>query len=195
MEPPEAQSVKSMLHIARILAIIFGVILILIGLADAALVAYYASVCSTFVGYDAYCSPIGFLLIGPIIAIIFGVIDFIIYMKLKSIEALVNSRQYEQAKAQTLIWMILGFILGGVIIGIILLIAYLKYDPLINWQRSGGQGMAPPGYAAAPMAAPPAPPPPTPQQAASPICPKCGQPTTYVAQYGRYYCYTDKQYV
>jgi hypothetical protein len=198
MEPPEAQSVKSMMHIARILAIIFGVILILIGLADAALVAYYASICATFVGYDAYCGPIGFLLVGPIIALIFGVFDFIIYMKLKSIEVLVNNRQYEQAKAQTLIWMILGFVLGGVIIGIILLVAYLKFDPLINWQRSGGQpGMAPPAYAppAAPMAAPPSPPPPAAQPAAAPFCPKCGQPTTYVAQYGRYYCYTDKQYV
>jgi len=26
-------------------------------------------------------------------------------------------------------------------------------------------------------------------------CPKCGNPATYVAQYGRYYCFTDKQYV
>jgi len=39
--------------------------------------------------------------------------------------------------------------------------------------------MAPP-----PMAAP-----------AAPICPHCGQPSTYIAQYGRYYCYTDKQYL
>jgi len=28
-----------------------------------------------------------------------------------------------------------------------------------------------------------------------PSCPSCGQPGTYIAQYGRYYCYTDKQYL
>jgi hypothetical protein len=46
-----------------------------------------------------------------------------------------------------------------------------------------------PGPASASMAAPPPPPP------AGPNCPKCGNPTTYIAQYGRYYCLTDKQYV
>jgi len=54
--------------------------------------------------------------------------------------------------------------------------------------------VAPVAPAAAPagMAAPPAPPMAAP---AAPVCPKCGKPTTYIAQYGRYYCYTDNQYV
>jgi hypothetical protein len=61
---------------------------------------------------------------------------------------------------------------------------------------------APP--APAPMAAPApeamaqAPPPPAPAPVAAPaapLCPKCGKPTTYIAQYGRYYCYTDGLYV
>ncbi len=42
------------------------------------------------------------------------------------------------------------------------------------------------------MAAPPPPPPAAP---AAPNCPKCGNPTTYIAQYGRYYCFNDKLYV
>lgn len=47
----------------------------------------------------------------------------------------------------------------------------------------------------APVAAPP-PPEPAPVAApATPTCPKCGKPTTYIAQYGRYYCYTDAAYV
>jgi hypothetical protein len=193
MEPPEVQSIKSMLHIVRILAIIFGILLLLGGLAYAAFVAYAFSVCGSIAGY--YCGGyLGAALIFPIIIIIWGVVDFVIYIQMREIESLVNQRQYEQAKSKTLIWMILGFILGGILVGILLLIAYLKFDPVINWQRSGGQGMAPPAYAPAPppMAAPP---PPAAQPAAAPICPKCGQPTTYVAQYGRYYCYTDKQYV
>jgi hypothetical protein len=106
--------------------------------------------------------------------------------------------------------MIIGFILGGIIVGIFLLIAWLKFDPLITASRNqamGGQMPppgAPPAYGAppppvAPMAAPmpsaPAPPPPAPGAQAAPNCPTCGNPTTYVPQYGRYYCYNCKQYV
>jgi len=191
-----------MLHIVRILAIIFGILLLLAGIAYAAFVAWAFSVCGTFAGY-ACGGSLGFLLVGPILIIIFGVVDFIIYMQMKEIEALFNQRKYEQAKAKTLIWMILGFILGGLILGILLLIAYLKFDPLINWQRSGGGG-APPAYGAAPPApgmapqvpAPMAPPPPqaAPAMAPAPRCTNCGQPTTYIAQYGRYYCYACSRY-
>jgi hypothetical protein len=45
-------------------------------------------------------------------------------------------------------------------------------------------GIAAPATLPPPMSAPPA-----------PVCPHCGQPGTYIAQYGRYYCYTDKQYL
>jgi membrane protease YdiL (CAAX protease family) len=198
MEPPEVQSIKSMLHIARILAIIFGIILFIAGLAYAAAVAYYASVCSSFVGYDPYCGgAVAGALIAGIWLIIGGVVAVVVYLQMKSIEQKVNNRQYEAAKSQTLIWMILGFIFG-IILGIILLIAYIKFDPVINWSR-GQTGGGMPTYAApmSPGATPavaPAPPPPG-QPGAAPFCPKCGQPTTYVAQYGRYYCYNDKQYV
>jgi hypothetical protein len=48
--------------------------------------------------------------------------------------------------------------------------------------------------APAPEGMPQAPPPPQAAPAA-PNCAKCGRPTTYIAQYGRYYCYTDNLYV
>ncbi|HTS32616.1 MAG TPA: hypothetical protein VMI55_01590, partial [Thermoplasmata archaeon] len=54
-DPPEVQSIKSMLHIARILAIIFGILILIGGIIYAAWVAYLASVCSTFIGIDPYC--------------------------------------------------------------------------------------------------------------------------------------------
>jgi len=200
MEPPEAQSIKSMLHIVRILAVIFGILLFLAGIAYAAVIAWAYSNCSA-VGLSGYCNgAIGFALVFPILIIIWGVVDFVIYMQMKEIEALVNQRKYEQAKGKTLIWMILGFIIGGILLGILLLIAYLKYDPLINWQRGQG-GMAPAYGAPPPPGAPPpmmAPPPPQAAPAAAPAvpnCPICGRPTTYIAQYGRYYCYTDARYV
>jgi hypothetical protein len=200
MEPPEAQSIKSMLHIVRILAVIFGILLFLAGISYAAVIAWAYSNCSA-VGLSGYCNgAIGFALVFPILIIIWGVVDFVIYMQMKEIEALVNQRKYEQAKGKTLIWMILGFIIGGILLGILLLIAYLKYDPLINWQRGQG-GMAPAYGAPPPPGAPPpmmAPPPPQAAPAAAPAvpnCPICGRPTTYIAQYGRYYCYTDARYV
>ena len=60
-----------------------------------------------------------------------------------------------------------------------------------------------PTYAAAPAAyqapaamAPASSPPPAPVSApAAPACANCGQPTTYIAQYGRYYCYACARYV
>jgi len=48
----------------------------------------------------------------------------------------------------------------------------------------------------APVAAAPAPPPAAPAAAVpAPLCPTCGKPTTYIAQYGRYYCYSCPRYV
>jgi hypothetical protein len=52
--------------------------------------------------------------------------------------------------------------------------------------------MATPSYSAPyPTAAPAAPPPVAP----APNCPRCGRPTTWIAQYSRFYCTTDQQYV
>jgi uncharacterized membrane protein YidH (DUF202 family) len=205
-EPPEVQSIKSMLHIAKLIAIIFGILFLLGGIAYVAFLAFASTVCS---GYDAYCggAVIG-ALIGAVWIVIGGVVAIIVYMQMNSIEAKVNDHQYEAAKSQTLIWVVLGFIFG-IILGIILLVAWLKFDPLITWQRNQG-GAPPAGYTqyAAPMYAPPAqaapapvaPPPPAPPAAApapapAPFCVKCGKPTTYIAQYGRYYCYADNLYV
>ena len=206
-EPAEAQSIRSMLHIARILAIIVGILALLGGIVYVAAIAYLSTICSTYSG-DPYCgSAVATALIGAIWIVLAGVIAIIVYMQMKSIEAKVDAHQYDAAKSQTLIWMILGFIFG-IILGIILLIAYVKFDPLINWQRTQGavppQGY-PPQYGAPPQYAPPSTPAPVapapapvaapPAAQGAPFCPKCGKPTTFIAQYGRYYCYTDNTYV
>jgi sporulation protein YlmC with PRC-barrel domain len=34
-----------------------------------------------------------------------------------------------------------------------------------------------------------------PQQSQTPVCPTCGGPLTYIAQYQKWYCYKDKKYV
>jgi hypothetical protein len=197
MEPPEVQSIRSMLHIVRILAVIFGILLFLGGLAYVALAVSAYDACTSVAG-NICAGSIGIVLIFPIIIVIFGVIDVIIYLQMKGIEALVNQHQYEQAKSKTLIWMVLGFILGGIIIGVLLLIAYLKFDPVITAQRAQ-MGGAPPGYGAPPAYAPPpaygAPPPPAPPAGAVPggaaappapggkFCSACGSPNAPGAQF------------
>ncbi|MGA8710263.1 MAG: hypothetical protein WB786_03415 [Thermoplasmata archaeon] len=54
----------------------------------------------------------------------------------------------------------------------------------------------PTAHAAPVTMAPAAPPQPAPVAApAAPACANCGKPTTYIAQYGRYYCYACARYV
>ena len=178
-EPPEAQSIRSMLHIVRILAIIFGVLILLGGIAIVAYMFWVAGACSSFgFGVGAYCgAAVGVSLVWVALLFIFGIVDFVIYSQMRHIEQLMDQRRYEEAKASTLVWTIIGFILGGIILGIILLIAYLKFDPVINWQRTQGSAAsspvswaAPPGSAVAPV--PPAAP--SPPISADRFCPACG---------------------
>ena len=106
-EPPEKQSVRSMLNIAGIIALIFGIILIIAGIAT-------------------------ILFIVGIVPLIFGIIDLVIWSRTKRIRDEVEKLQLTQAKHETLVWMIIGFILGGILIGIFMLIAYVKFDDLIK---------------------------------------------------------------
>lgn len=105
--PPEAETIRSLLTISSILALIFGILYIIGGV-------------FTLI-----------FLVGAIL-IIFGVVDLIIYSNINSIVRLVDEGRYAEAKSKTLTWMIIGFILGGVIIGVLLLVAYIKYDELIR---------------------------------------------------------------
>ena len=109
--PPEAESIKDLNNICGIIALIFGVLFLIIGI------------------------PLLIILIG-IVFIIFAVINFIIRSNLKEINRLIDQGEYRRAKEKELVWMVLGFILGGIIIGIILLIAYIKYDDLIRHTSS-----------------------------------------------------------
>ncbi|MGH9919774.1 MAG: hypothetical protein ACRD6W_13030, partial [Nitrososphaerales archaeon] len=87
--------------------------------------------------------------------------------------------EYEAAKSKTLVWTVVGFIFAGIILGIILLVAYIKFDPLINRQEEN--------YARArtPYSIPTPPPPPGTPGFSPPPPPVCGAATNYIAQYGR----------
>jgi hypothetical protein len=59
-------------------------------------------------------------------------VDLIIWSNLKKINELIENGDYREAKSKQLVWMVLGFILGGLLPGILLLIGCIKYDELIR---------------------------------------------------------------
>jgi hypothetical protein len=127
MEPPEATSIKSMLNITGILALLIGILFLVIAvfwILSAVVWAFFFAV---------------WALIPAIFFIIFAVMDFLVFMNCKTISEMVDRRQYVQAKSKTLIWMIIGFIFGGIIPGVLMLVAYIKYDDLIRWGQPGAQ--------------------------------------------------------
>ena len=64
--------------------------------------------------------------------------------------------------------------------------------PLAN----GARPAAPAYPAPAPYVPPPSPPPPpSPLPPRPPFCAHCGRPTTFIPQYGRYFCYGCRRYV
>ena len=104
---PEAETIKDLNNIGGILTLIFGILFLIIGI-------------------------LTLIVLVGVIFIIFAVINFVIRSNLKEINHLIDQGEYRRAKEKEMTWMILGFILGGIIIGIILLIAYIKYDDLIR---------------------------------------------------------------
>jgi hypothetical protein len=103
------------------------------------------------------------------------------------------------------IWAVLGVVVVIVVIVALLFVRRSRRRPTaaapaapaaapaeMSAAPTGPEG-APAAMAPAPMAAAA----PTGAAAAvdAPVCPTCGQQSTYIAQYGRYYCYTDKQYL
>jgi membrane protease YdiL (CAAX protease family) len=111
-----------MLKISRILSIVFAAVFFLWGLISG-IVSLVWAINAPGVFFAA--------LTGPVVLILFGVIDFVIWGEVRKIEYLVDARRYREAKDKTLVWSIIGLILGGVLVGVFLLIAYIKYDEVI----------------------------------------------------------------
>ncbi len=101
-DPPEKETIRSVVNIASILALIVGIIELILAIFTLGL------------------------------TIIMAILSLLVYYEAKQIIKLVDQRQYSQAKSKTLAWMIIGFIFSFIIVGILLLIAYLKFDDLIG---------------------------------------------------------------
>ncbi len=68
--------------------------------------------------------------------LIIGIIDIISAVKVLKINEFVKNKQYVLAKNITLQYMVLGFIFGIILPGIILLISHSKYNDIISYQQT-----------------------------------------------------------
>ncbi len=78
------------------------------------------------------------------------VLLIVLIVKVRGVNSLIDAGDYEGARRKELPWVIIGFIFGGIIVGILLLIAYMKLGDAANFSRlaamtSGGQATQPGG--------------------------------------------------
>ena len=121
-ESGKVRSIMDMIRIAKILALVIGII----GFVIAAWYFIWLSI------------------IPAIYFIITAVINLLIYMRCDEFTVMVKSRRYQETRDILLVWMILGIIFGF-IAGLLLLIAFIYLDELVaNRYSYGAQPPAPP---------------------------------------------------
>mgnify|MGYP001772580225 CR=1 FL=1 len=118
--PPDVSTVKTLNLIAGILTIIV-LIFALIGGSMYSILLFVPNGMH-FILYFIYT----WLILEVILDI------FLIWLIFSKINSSLDRQEYIEAKNSTLIATIIGFIFGSIIVGIILLIAYLKYDDIIR---------------------------------------------------------------
>ena len=118
--PQDVSTVKTLNKVSQIIALILGIGLIILGI-------------------------ITLIFIVGILYLILGIINLLIFYEIREIDSLIDLQRYNDAKNKTFVWMIIGF-LSGIIVGIILLIAWIKYDDIIRavQQSYMQQGPVPP---------------------------------------------------
>ena len=196
-KPPSASTAETLI----LIAFIFQAIVSIIFLIPLGVVALIAATGVVFFGF-------GFIF--AIIYIALGAVDvLLLYVGYAYSYSATRNGQYEAARSPTLVLGILGLFLGFIIVGVLYLVAYVKLGDAVNEMRQPVYGYPGPGYYPGPVpgAAPGYAPPQTPLQGSNPTspgaaavptgpaCPRCGRPSVWVAQYSRYFCTTDQQYL
>lgn len=94
-------------------------------------------------------------------------------------------------------WATLIILLVVVVVAILAVVMVLRRRRHPPAAMSAGASAAPMGAPSGPPSGPSGPGGPSASGGtpAALVCPTCGQAGTYIAQYGRYYCYNDKQYL
>jgi hypothetical protein len=157
--PPNMREARQFAYYASVAFLVFALIWGLLGLWEILRGLFWASWLWGGIFFMIY-------IISAIFYFVFALISIICAKKIKQrIITPIDQYRFDEAKNNTVIWIILGFIFGGVIPGILLVLAYIKFDEQL-------------------MVAP--------QQV---FCPNCRTPARYVPQYQRYYCDRCQQYV
>lgn len=111
---PDVDTLKNLVHIAGVIALIFAIL-----------------------GIIGAIFTLGITLVAAII-------NLLIWHFSKKINNMIDQKKYSEAKNKTLLWAILGIVLGGVIPGILLLLAYLKFEEIMRTSQPPVQNGTPP---------------------------------------------------
>ncbi|MEM2077737.1 MAG: hypothetical protein QXH45_00510 [Thermosphaera sp.] len=105
--PHALDTILSLTRMASTISVLFAVVLLIIGIATI------------------------FIVVGFFVMVI-AIIDFVVYYHCTQIIDLIQKGKFKEAKNLTLTDCALGFIFGGVVVGALLLAAYVKYDDLMT---------------------------------------------------------------
>ncbi|HEV8049642.1 MAG TPA: hypothetical protein VGP88_03510 [Thermoplasmata archaeon] len=220
-KPPSQGTAETLIIVAFVLQIIFSAVVLFFGAFGLLFGAFFF-----------------FSVGGALILVLAGIVVVIpilmLYVAYRYSYARTRDGDFAGARGPTLLLGIIGLIFGGLIVGILYIVAYVKLGDaesethqLGGWPGGGAPHYGYPGHPAygypgpsgygypgqpgygypyaygggAPYGRPGAPtaggvpysPPPSAPIATT--CPRCGRPATYIAQYGRSYCYSCTQYV
>lgn len=211
-KPPSQGTAETLILVGFVLQVIFSLVYIVIGT-----LIVFAGTFFLFAGVIG-----GTLLLLAVILVIVPIL--MLYVTFHYCYQRVRDGDLSGARGPTIAMGIIGIFLGGIIVGILYIIAYVEIGSAENELRAmgigpGGTGSyggpysqpygAPYGYGlqssgpggvvyAHPSSGPGAATyahPSTPGPAAPSNCPRCGRPATFIPQYGRSYCYSCAQYV
>lgn len=123
-------------------------------------------------------------LLSAVYCLVSAVVNFVLWREIPRFEKMNADREFDALRDHLLVWIILG-VLFFVVVGVLLAIAWVRLEEL-----RGSRPSAPPPPPRAGPSVPPPPPPPGP----APACANCGNPTTWIPEYSRFYCYRCGRY-
>ncbi len=124
-ESGKLKSTLDLLNIAKILALVIGILLFLFAAWEGLWIALGNIFAIPWVGYYVFA----------------GIINLLIYTKIPEFEALIKGRRYSEAKDAMLLWAILGIIFGFIVGLILIIVALINLEDL---QHREGYVNAPP---------------------------------------------------
>ncbi len=114
-------------------------------------------------------------LVSAAYSLVAAVVNYLAWRAIPGLEKLAQDGHWGVLRERLLVWVVLGIVFY-VIVGVVLLIAWIRVEETAR-------------------PAPPPPPPGAPASGAPPNCPTCSNPTTWIREYNRFYCYRCSRYV